>query len=79
MKLTYNEGVALEALQAAGGPLPIEEIADAVYGAKRPPHWRKSLISTMRMLIAKSQTGRDPVVKVSGVGRGSKAIYAIDR
>lgn len=78
MKLTHNEKLAYEALMASHKPMTVDEIAERVYGPVKPTFWRKSLLGTMRMLIAKSQTCPEPVTKTSGSGRSVKAVFVIE-
>jgi hypothetical protein len=79
-KLTKTEKRAYDALlREPGQTLPIDVLVERVYGDSPPASAGSGMTAIMRMLIVKSERQTLKVVRTSPLGRGSKAVYSLQK
>jgi len=79
-KLTKTEKRAYEALlREPGQTLPLDLLVERVYGDRTPASAGSGMTAIMRVVIAKTESMPERVVRTSKLGRGAKAVYAIQK
>ena len=83
MKLSKRETLIYNAFKSSSEDrdcaIAPEEIADILWKGSRPKAWRTMVLSTMRLLCARTQSMTPRVIRVSKVGRGNEARYSLEK